>query len=363
MLPYWIFFFLAAIPAAFASSNWRLRPNGTRSVVPDAMWLMVAAIVTLIIGFRWRVGGDWSNYFRYLDQSVHLTFAEILEKEDFAYWALNWISGQLGWGIQGVNAVSGIIFALGLTVFCKSLPRPWLALAVAMPYMVTVVAMGYTRQSVALGFAMIGYVALGRQRYLSFALWVVLGATFHRSAVLLIPLAALTVTTNRYLIWPLVGVTAVAAYQVLLSETAETLITNYIDAEMQSSGALLRLGMNAVPAALLLVFNRRFTLTHAEYRLWRLFALISIAMFAAFFFTSYSTALDRMALYFIPLQLLVFSHLPDAFGQFARRNGDIVFAILAYYSAVLFVWLNYATHSRKWIPYQIDFNVGISGLY
>ena len=354
MLPYWLFFILAAMPAIAAGANWRLRRDGTRSTVPDPLWFLVMGLLTLVIGWRWDVGGDWFNYFRYLNQSVGLTFEEILRKDDPAYWAANWLANEMGWGIQGVNAISGAIFSLGLVIFCRSLPRPWLALAVAMPYMVTVVAMGYTRQSVALGLAMIAFVALSRKRYILFGFWILAGATFHKSAVLLIPLAALTVTTNRYIVWPLIGVTGLIGWNVLLADAADGLVQNYIDSQMQSSGAFIRLAMNAVPAAMFLWFNKSFTMTQGEYKLWRLFSWISLGMFAAFFVTSFSTALDRMALYLIPLQLVVFSHLPDALGKFRGQNQALVAGVVGYYALVLFVWLNFATHSRRWLPYQID---------
>ncbi|MGE3977182.1 MAG: hypothetical protein AB7F94_06285 [Nitrospira sp.] len=31
----------------------------------------------------------------------------------------------------------------------------------------------------------------------------------------------------------------------------------------------------------------------------------------------------------------------------------IVVAVVAYYALVQFVWLNYASHSQYWIPYQL----------
>jgi hypothetical protein len=65
-----------------------------------------------------------------------------------------------------------------------------------------------------------------------------------------------------------------------------------------------------------------------------------------------TTAVDRIGLYMLPLQLLVFSYLPDVFGRQGRRNGGWVFAVLGYYGAVLFVWLNFAVHSDAWVPYR-----------
>jgi hypothetical protein len=81
--------------------------------------------------------------------------------------------------------------------------------------------------------------------------------------------------------------------------------------------------------------------------------VIAVGMFLAFFPTSLSTALDQMGLYIIPLQLVAFAHLPDAIGVFGRRNQAIVALILLYYATTLFAWLNFATHSSYWVPYQM----------
>lgn len=353
MIPYWLMFLFAALPALNAAPRMRFRADGTRKVLPDVAWLLVLVVLTVVIGFRYNVGGDWWNYFRYLDDAAFREFGEVLRQDDPGYRLLNWISFQNGWGMSGVNTMSALFFSAGLVLFCRSLPRPWLALAVAIPYTVIVVGMGYTRQAVALGMVMAGLVALGRQRFILFALCVVIGATFHKSAVLVIPLAALTLTRNRYTGGAIVLVTTALAYWALLEEHADRLVTVYTDATISSQGALIRLAMNAVPAILFLQYRRRFLMNAPDYRLWRLFSLISVAMFVAFFVTPLSTALDRMALYMIPLQMVVFSHLPDVLGNPGRRNANVVLLVLIYLALVLFVWLNFGVHSRFWIPYRI----------
>ncbi|MFN3144905.1 MAG: EpsG family protein [Paracoccaceae bacterium] len=355
MLPYWLFFLLPAMMAIEGNPRWRLRRDGTRSVKIDASWFAVLIFLTVIIGWRYDVGGDWSNYFRFLFYAERLDYFSALFQDDPGYWILNVLAVRNGWGIAGVNVISGFFFAAGLVVFCRSLPRPWLALAVAMPYMVTVVAMGYTRQAVALGFAMMGLVALGRKNVFFFVLWVVIGATFHKSAVLLIPLAAFTIAKNRFFIGGLVLVTAGLAYEVLLSEAAAGLVATYQDENIASAGALIRLSMNVMPAALFMIYRRSFVMPEGEFKLWRIFSVLALASFAAYFTLPMSTALDRMGLYLIPLQLVVFSHLPDVMGKFGRKNQSFVILIVGYYALVLFTWLVFANNSRWWIPYQIQF--------
>lgn len=355
MLPYWLFFLLPAMMAIEGNPRWRLRRDGTRSVKIDASWFAVLIFLTVIIGWRYDVGGDWGNYFRYLFYAERLDYYSALFQDDPGYWLLNVFAVRNDLGITGVNAVSAFFFSIGLVMFCRSLPRPWLALAVAMPYMVTVVAMGYTRQAVALGFAMLGLVALGRKNVLFFIFWIILGATFHKSAVLLIPLAAFTIVKNRFFVAGLVIVTGGLAYQILLAEAAAGLVNTYVDANIESAGALIRLSMNLMPALIFILYRRNFIMPEGEYRLWRLFSFLALGSFIAYFPLSMSTALDRMGLYLIPLQLVVFSHLPDVIGRFGRKNQSHVILIIGYYALVLFVWLFFANNSRWWLPYQIRF--------
>ena len=54
-------------------------------------------------------------------------------------------------------------------------------------------------------------------------------------------------------------------------------------------------------------------------------SVVAIAMFIAYFPTGLSTALDSMALYLIPLQLVTAAHQLDAVGSYGRKNtGDVL---------------------------------------
>jgi hypothetical protein len=66
-----------------------------------------------------------------------------------------------------------------------------------------------------------------------------------------------------------------------------------------------------------------------------------------------TTALDRLALYLIPLQLFVFGWLPSTFSQDGRPDRKLAIAVVIYSAAVLFVWLTYADNAQYWLPYQM----------
>src|SRR5687768_15077408 len=162
----------------------------------------------MAIGLRYQVGGDWNQYLAYLVMIPGMELGEVLAYGDPGYMLLNWFAGRNDLGIWFVNTVCAVIFTYGLIAFSRNQPRPWLALVVAVPYLVIVVAMGYTRQAAAIGFAMLGLVRLSKGSFVGFALSIALAATFHKTATMLLPLAALSATKSR--LWIAVWTLAVS---------------------------------------------------------------------------------------------------------------------------------------------------------
>ena len=65
-----------------------------------------------------------------------------------------------------------------------------------------------------------------------------------------------------------------------------------------------------------------------------------------------SIAVDRVALYMLPIQLVIFSHVPDMLNGKKITSQFLVLSVIFYYFCVLFVWLNFAIHAGDWIPYN-----------
>jgi hypothetical protein len=350
MWPYWLLFLVPALSAALAPAQRRAsgRENDLRGK-DLALWI-ACAFVTLVVGLRYEVGADWINYFTYLDLVDGMDLVDVLRLPDPGYQLLNWINVRLDWGLVGVNFMAALLFSVGLITFCRQMPRPWLALAIAVPYLVIVVGMGYTRQATALGLAMIGLVALEKRSTGWFLFWVLAGATFHKTAVLLLPIAALAYTRRRLFTFLWVAVVTLVGYFLFLQEAVDELRYTYLDAEFQSEGAMVRLLMNSLPAAALLLWWKRF---HAfgVTPIWRWFAILSLFLQAALVVSPSSTAVDRVALYMLPLQIVVFGYLPDVFGR-RKDTRPAMALILAYYGFVQFVWLTFAGNAESWLPYR-----------
>jgi len=343
---YWLLLFWPAWNA-FA---WATPTKGAQGA-DRAAWVLMGAVLLVTIGLRHEVGGDWINYQNNLEDLKGIPFNEAILKGDPAFAALSWLGGL--WGSNYlVNTLSAVPFTIGLLMFCRAQPQPWLSLAVAIPYLVIVVAMGYTRQGVAIGFALLGIVALKQERWKIFLMWITVATLFHKSAVILMPLALFAVTKNRILVLFAVGVAAALAFLFLLLETIEHLIVNYLHTEMESSGALIRVAMNALPATIFLLCRSRFELVPAQQRFWTWMALSALLFVPVLAISPSSTAVDRVALYWIPVQLFVWSRLPLALSPSGRGIRRYTALVLLYCTAIQAVWLLFATHAYAWLPYR-----------
>ncbi len=344
MLPYLLSWGVLAWPGLRRSS---------RLAWPGFLGLLL--FLTLLIGLRTQVGGDWGSYLPYLDAVGGLSIVDVLQDTEPGYGLLNWIGANWGGGVYLVNTLCGLIFSIGLLRFCRAQPRPWLALTLAFPYLITVVAMGYSRQGVAIGLQLLGLLALQRGRLLQFLAWIALAATFHRTVLVLLILPAATLSPRlrfsqliRLLL--LLG-SAYGLYAAVIEPDLDYYVQGYIEAGYQSQGALIRVLLCLLPALLFLLKRRRFHLPPDVQRLWTLISLLAVAAAIGLVTVASSTAVDRLALYLIPLQLYVGSRIPDArlfgIGPASWSRLLVLFSL-----AVLLVWLLFAAHAFAWLPYR-----------
>lgn len=352
MFPYW---FLFAVFAAGALQS-RAQPMSRPQSAP--LLGLVGLLAILMIGFRYEVGADWVPYIDIFDTIAYLDLRPaLLLSGDPGYALINWLVAQADQQIWAVNLICGAIFMWGLLRFAKSQPNPWLVGVLAVPYLVIVVAMGYTRQAVAIGIVLAGLAALDRKTLGRFTIYILIAAAFHKSAVIVLPMVALAAARQRFVTAALLLLSGVIIYYLFVDAALDRMVTNYFEAEMASEGAGVRVAMNLLPAIVYLIYQRRFQeafqLSDMQRKIWRNFAIAALLLVPALLLTTSTTAIDRMALYLIPLQLFVLSRLPNIFLEKGRPNGQLVIALVCYSALIQFVWLNYAVHAEYWLPYQL----------
>lgn len=344
MYAYWLLFTLVAFAALFERPYVQDRRRGT------AVLALLTWVIALMVGLRFHVGADYEAYLGIFETASNASLTEALAEGEAGYQLVNWIIAQLDGSMWQVNLIVAAIFSWGLYRLCRLQQFPILSLLVAVPYLVVVVAMGYTRQAAAIGLIMAGLASLTTTGSIPrFIAYVAVAALFHKTAVIVLPLAIFAGHRNRFLNVLAVAAAAYGLYTALLQEAVGGFVENYFVARYSSEGAAIRVAMIALPSLLLLLAGKRFQLDEYERRLWRMFALVSLACVPALAIIPSSTAVDRVALYLLPIQLVILGRMPIFLNS--ETTGRI--SIMAYAFAVLFVWLNFAAHSQFWIPYRM----------
>jgi len=341
LIPYWVLFITAALGAVTSGGG----TIGRRGIPPVFIFFCVAT--AFFVGLRYKVGADWTTYVDLFDFAAHASFGRAMGTGDYGYQVLSWIAGQQGMEIWAVNLACAALFTWGLMRFCLVQPNPWVAMAIAVPYIVIVVAMGYTRQATALGFVMAGLADyIKRENLLRFAGYVLVGALFHSTAVMAFVLIGMTNRNSRFLN-ALIGLAfAFFFYRTFISTSINRLDYIYIQRGYGSQGALVRVLLDVVAALAFYAFGSRLGFSETEKKIWRNFSLASFGAMVALGVVSSSTAVDRAAIYLMPLQIAVFTRIAIMSGM------SSVITVLAAFAMVQFSWLTFAQHAKFWIPYQ-----------
>ena len=91
-------------------------------------------------------------------------------------------------------------------------------------------------------------------------------ATFHKTAVVALPLVALANERGRVAGLLIAATATYLFYQFFLSASVGRLVTNYIDARYAAEGAGIRVAMSILPAALFLIRSRSLGYSERERR-------------------------------------------------------------------------------------------------
>jgi hypothetical protein len=322
----------------------------------DVLLLVILVVLTLMIGLRYQVGGDW-NVYAVTFRSVTLRPLDVAlsrTPDEAVYTIMNWLVGKAGFQIWLVNLICAVPFIAGLTAFCRQQPNPWLAFAVAAPLFIIVVGMGYTRQAAAAGFMLIGMAGLTRGRSFAwFVGWALLGSAFHTSLLIFIPVMAVVVFRATFL-WLLAFIIAMAvAYYVILPTALERYSVGYIHNVYEAKGAIFRIVPNAFAGLFVVAFPKQFASNPMELKVWRGWGWLALIAFGAFFLVASSVIIDRLSIYLLPLQIFVLARLPNAFRADRKPSLALTVFVLIYSALVLFFWLNFANNARYWVPYRL----------
>jgi hypothetical protein len=306
----------------------------------------------LFSAFRYEVGCDWSGYYNQYLTAAYMDWSLIANKRELIWWVtLGWMQDmELPYPVA--NVITNAVFFVGVHVLARRQPDPLGFLVLLFPILIINMPMSGIRQGAAIGLLCIAFTAFTDRRPIWFAIWVVLAAGFHSSALvflLLLPVATGHYTKNRFAMAALLAIPG--AILLLGGEGAEIASNRYIGTDVEAFGAVFRLGLLALSASYFFLFVRK-KWTHRVLGDYNLASIGAIGMMLSFTIVPVSSVIgDRLGYYFIPIQAMIFARLP--FLPF--RSDRSLHCALPYLTLLVFilVWTQTSGHFQQcYIPYD-----------
>jgi hypothetical protein len=349
MTIYWLLFGFAAT-MALAYPN---RDEWIKVGLGHTLALTVFVVSYFLVAIlRYQIGGDWLQYEAMYDEIRVGNLGDALRATDPAFGLLMWISARLDLGVYPVNGLCAGLIGYGVLRTAVSTREPWLAMIVALPYLLIVVGMGYLRQASAIGLILIAADSLGKGNRGRTIFYLALAAGFHSTASVVYPLFGYAMTERRKLLALFLGIIGVAAFIGVLAPRLTEFEAGYIAAEYDSGGAFTRLMMSLLPSLYILLRRRYFYANPRTRTIWLGIAMANIAAAVALILSPSSTAVDRMALYFSVIQLVMFGNFADLAGVRMPATMLMRVVVIGLAAAIQTVFLVFATHAFAWVPYQ-----------
>jgi hypothetical protein len=349
MLIYWVLLAFPAIMAlAYPVGGVRAQSGSAQGVAYTAFLLLYTGLAAI----RFETGGDWLTYDLMYEDIRTDTFTHALTVTDPLYGLLNWIGAQTGMAIYLVNGVCACLLGYGTIKVAMRFREPWLAIVMAVPYLLIVVGLGYVRQGAAIGVVLLAIATFDQAKPLRTLFYLLIAMGFHATAMVALPMFAYAVTARHKVVGVFLAVLGVAAFYLLLAPRLGSLEAGYIENEYDSSGTLTRLIMNLMPSLLMLLRWRQFGTSERVRSVWISIALANFAALAALAVTPSSTAVDRVALFFSPIQIAVLGEFRSLVPLNERFTIPIRLILIGVAALVQVVWLVFATHAEYWVPYR-----------
>ncbi len=353
MTIYWLLFGFAAVMAlAYPIQSVRGWFGSTQTLGFGAFMLAYVLIAAL----RYEVGGDWITYDEMYEDVRRDTLGLALGYTDPLFGLLLWVSAQLGLGIYLVNGICAGVLGLGLVRVATMTREPWLAILIAVPYLLIVVGMGYVRQGAAIGMLLIALGSVERAHPLRTIAYLACAAAFHSTASVLFPLFGFVMAQRYKAVAVVVAALGAAVLITVIAPRMAVFERGYLDAGYESQGTLVRLLMSLLPSALLLLRVRLFAASPRARIIWIGVAVANFAALAALAVSPSSTAVDRVALYFAIIQIIVMGELRQLLGTSDRMTLLLRLMAVGVAASVQVVFLVFAVHAEFWVPYKSLFS-------
>jgi hypothetical protein len=316
---------------------------------------VVFFILFLIIGLRFRTGGDFRPYLERFDYIATITEEGKLPDIFNIYDYINFLSHILSLNIFGTNIICSFLFTYFLYFFLKKFKNVYFSLVLAFPVLVMVYGIGSIRQGLSIAL----FLSIFSLRYeIQKVIAIFLGLLFHSSSIiyLFVYLGSflkgnflylkifVKKNINLILFWLLLIIV------ILFFKTDQYIkyIKYYFVQDVYTSpGFILRQTPTFLCAIIYykLYLNKNLIMDKFFNNIFLIISVFSLLLFPLGLF--YSTIADRIMGYFLPLQIVLINTLYVKTQKKYKQIFNYFFCIYSIF--FLGVWYFFGNNSKAWI--------------
>lgn len=341
------YYFIFIIPLFFYYISKRLSKN-----LNKVNLLFVLLIFALFTGSRVEIGGDWGTYLKnYYILGKNFNLRDFNVRSDWGFEILSYFFYINKQPIFFLNLLISFFNFLCLYFFLRDKDYKWIFLIISVPFFVIVLQIGFIRQSVAISFIILSMLAIKKNYYLSFMICMILGMMFHKSSLLIFLIMILSIDRLLSVILKYSIFFIFIGIIIYLSRgDFGNLYSNYlINISTDSKGAIPRLILVCVPSIIYLLFYNKFNFSLFEKKFFLILSLLTFILIPLVI--SYSTLVDRLLIYLLPFQLVIYSSI-SSLSKNENIKKLINSSVISLFILYLFVWLNFSNSSQRWVPYS-----------
>lgn len=348
MIPYlWLLVFVT-VTAFFG------RRSGSRLIRWGSVAVVGAALVAFA-GLRDRsIGTDTETYLSHFYASDR--FSIVFERQDFAYYVLSWIARSLSDDYAALLLLIGAVVVVGyMSAIVRLVRRYETALYLFVALSVYTFFFNGARQGIAAAICFAAIPYLLERRLWPYMGLVLMAATFHRSALIALPLYWLASRDVRWTRLVGVGIATVVTVVFLglfVGLAAELLSDKYARyAEAGEGGGKVWVTYLVGQGALLYFFRRVVSDSDGRYgRLLNIYLVGLVPALASTLSSVDPSGLLRLHLYFSPVAILLWPMVFQQFGTSALRG----LLSSGFFAVTLAFFIMTTSTFSKLVPYRIN---------
>lgn len=329
----------------------------TNRGVKSGLFVLLFLILVCFVGLRDNIGSDWPTYAEIFN--FEKTNEPSPHHVELGYVLLVRLIQQIRLSFNSLILVMAIIsLSVKFIAIKKISPLSFIPVLYYVSYYLVEYEMSGIRQAVAMGFAMLSLVYVQKRTLLPFLMCIVLGALFHISILIFIPIYyfnKLVFSNNAYLAITTVSLLFVFtnASDVLLNLISVIPLGAFAISKLTSysqSNVVVGLTLGHVPYilfAIIFIYYRRIVNNRFYDTILNGFI---IGLFLSFVFSGSLSVLNRLTYYYLLLGGILFSYI--LYHTQYKINKFIIFSMLSFFAIIKIVDAVSDDEEHVYVPYE-----------